>query len=133
MNAPPRLAWRSWWALLRPGDYLVVALALGLCGGAFHHFWRSEVPDRVEIRSAGKVWATLPLHTAQRVVVPGPLGLTEIEIEPGRVRVAADPGPRQYCVAQGWLNRSGALALCAPNQVSVALQGGASMYDSLNY
>ena len=58
---------------------------------------------------------------------------TRIEIQPGRARVAADPGPRQYCVRQGWLSRAGAVAICAPNQVSLALSGGNADYDSLNY
>jgi hypothetical protein len=67
------------------------------------------------------------------IEVPGPLGRTRIEVEPGRARVAADPGPRQYCVRQGWLTRAGAVAICAPNEVSLTLSGGSAQYDSLNY
>ena len=61
------------------------------------------------------------------------LGVTIIEIQPGRARVASDPGPRQYCVRQGWLTQAGAVAICAPNQVSLSLTGRAADYDSLNY
>ena len=71
--------------------------------------------------------------TPRIVEVPGPLGQTRIEIQPGRARVAADPGPRQYCVRQGWLASAGAVAICAPNQVSLALAGRNAHYDSLSY
>ena len=50
-----------------------------------------------------------------------------------RARVVADPGPRQYCVRQGWLATAGAVAICAPNQVSLALAGRNAEYDSLSY
>ena len=64
----------------------------------------------------------------------GWLNVTDrIEIQPGRARVAADPGPRQYCVRQGWLTQAGAVAICAPNEVSLSLSGRGADYDSLNY
>jgi hypothetical protein len=56
-----------------------------------------------------------------------------IEVEAGRVRVAADPGPRQLCVRQGWLSHAGDIALCLPNQVSVELVGSKRRFDSLVY
>lgn len=124
---------RGWRALLRPGDYLVLALALALCVVAALTLWQGGAPDKVVVRAGGKVFAEAGLGSARVIEVPGPLGVTRIEIEPGRARVASDPGPRQYCVRQGWLSRSGATAICAPNQVSLSLAGGASDYDSLNY
>jgi len=47
-----------------------------------------------------------------------------------RVRVAADPSPRQLCVRQGWIPPGGA-AVCLPNRVSV--ENAAAGYDTLNY
>ena len=83
--------------------------------------------------SGGKVVAQVDLARERTIEVPGPLGVTLIEIRPGRARVAADPGPRQYCVRQGWLTQAGAVAICAPNEVSLSLTGRAADYDSLNY
>ena len=129
--APAR--WREWRALLRPGDYLVLALAMLFCTGSALMLWRGGQPDRVVVRAGGQIVAERPLGRTDRVEVAGPLGTTVIEIEPGRARVASDPGPRQYCVRQGWLSRSGAVAICAPNQVSLSLAGGQAEHDSLNY
>ena len=123
----------EWVVLLRPGDWLVLAGALLVCVLSALALWRGGAPDKAVVRAGGHVFAEVRLAHAQIVEVPGPLGVTRIEIEPGRARVASDPGPRQYCVRQGWLTRSGAVAICAPNQVSLSLAGGAADYDSLNY
>ena len=123
----------GWRTLLLPGDVLVVVLGVLACIAAAAGLMRTGVPDGVIVRSGGRVFATFDLDRPRRIEVPGPLGLTRIEIEPGRVRVAADPGPRQYCVRQGWLSRAGAVAICAPNEVSLELTGRESGYDSLNY
>nr|WP_248281300.1 NusG domain II-containing protein [Azoarcus sp. TTM-91] len=119
--------------MLRPGDYGIALLGLVLCVYSALHLWRGGAPDGAVIRAGGKVFAQVDLSRARTVDVPGPLGLTRIEIEPGRARVASDPGPRQYCVRQGWLSRAGAVAICAPNEVSLALTGRGADYDSLNY
>jgi hypothetical protein len=123
----------EWAALLRPGDVLTLCAALAVCVLSAVMLWRGGAPDKAVVRAGGKVVAEIDLARPRVVEVPGPIGVTRIEVEPGRARVAADPGPRQYCVRQGWLSRSGAVAICAPNQVSLSLTGGSADYDSLNY
>jgi hypothetical protein len=128
-----KFALDGWRHLLRPGDALVAVVGLGLCVYSAVVLWRGGAPDGAVVRAGGKVFAEVDLSRSRVIDVPGPLGTTRIEIEPGRARVAADPGPRQYCVRQGWLSRVGAVAICAPNQVSLALTGRGANYDSLNY
>ncbi len=123
----------GWRALLRPGDVLVALGGLALCGYAVLSLWQGGRPDGAVVRAGGRVVAEVDLATPRLIEVAGPLGTTRIEIQPGRARVAADPGPRQYCVRQGWLTQAGAVAICAPNEVSLALTGRGADYDSLNY
>lgn len=123
----------GWRALLRAGDVIVLLGGLAVVGLALLALSRAGAPDAAIVRAGGKVVAEVDLRTARVIEVPGPLGLTRIEIEPGRARVAADPGPRQYCVRQGWLSQAGAVAICAPNEVSLSLRGRGGDYDSLNY
>ncbi|MDX9884160.1 NusG domain II-containing protein [Thauera sp.] len=123
----------QWRALLRPGDIVVVALGLAVCVYAVLNLWQGGVPDGAVVRAGGRVVAEADLTRERLIEVPGPLGVTVIEIQPGRARVASDPGPRQYCVRQGWLTQAGAVAICAPNEVSLSLTGRAAAYDSLNY
>ncbi len=124
---------RDWLALIKPGDWLLLLFGVLLLGWAFPRFWQGGLADRVIIRAGGQRFAELDLRSRQHIAVPGPLGTTQIVIEPGRARVLSDPGPRQYCVRQGWLMRPGEIAICAPNQVSLQIAGRTRAYDSLSY
>lgn len=128
-----RSVWREWQIFVRPGDYLVFVLGMMATALAAFTLWGTDTPSSATVRLRGQTVATLPLDRPARFEVKGPLGVTHIEIQPGRARVASDPGPRQYCVKQGWLTRSGAAAICAPNEVTLQLQGRTSTYDSLTY
>ena len=122
-----------WLDLLRPGDWLLAGLGLAVCAASFPFAWQAGRPEKAVVRRGGEVFAELDLARNRRLEVPGPLGATLIAVERGRVRVVSDPGPRQYCVRQGWLQRPGEIAICAPNQVSVQIVGSQGTYDSLRY
>ena len=122
-----------WLALLRPGDWLTILLTAALVGASIPVFWQGGMADRAIIRQEGAVFAEVDLRTRRQLEVSGPLGITVIDIEPGRARVASDPGPRQYCVRQGWLMRPGEIAICAPNRVSLQIAGRTKVYDSISY
>jgi hypothetical protein len=121
------------WSLFRPGDVVTLAAGVALVAGLTVATWRTDAASRVIVRAGGHVVAEVRLPDHRRIVAHGPLGDSVIEIVDHRVRVAQDPGPRQYCVKQGWLARAGDAALCLPNQVSVELAGRTRRYDSLTY
>ena len=123
----------AWLRLIRPGDWLVMLAGALATGTAIAHFWQGGPAERAVIRQAGAVFAEVDLRGRRQISVPGPLGDTLIAVEPGRVRVLSDPGPRQYCVRQGWLLRPGEIAIWAPNRVSVQIAGRTRVYDSLSY
>ncbi len=124
---------KQWLSLIRPGDWLVVLLGAALVAGSVPLFWQGGLADRAIVRQEGKVYAEVDLKARRQLEVPGPLGTTVIAVEPGRARVVADPGPRQYCVKQGWLMRPGEIAICAPNRVSLQITGRTKVYDSISY
>lgn len=124
---------KSWLALVRPGDWLVVAASAAAVGASFPMLWQGGLADRVIVRQEGRIFAEVDLKHSQQLAVPGPLGTTQIAVEPGRARVVSDPGPRQYCVRQGWLMRPGEIAICAPNRVSLQIAGRTRVYDSISY
>jgi hypothetical protein len=118
---------------VKPGDWILLGLSgLLVCALALHA-WRSPAGDHVIVRAGGKVFAEISLARDGLIQVPGPLGQTSVELARHRVRIARDPGPRQFCVKQGWLSQAGQAALCLPNQVSVEINGASRIYDSLNY
>ena len=128
-----RLDVAQWRALLRPGDVVMVVLGLVVCAYAVLSLWQGGAPDGAVVRAGGRVVAEVDLTRERLIEVPGPLGVSVIEIRPGRARVASDPGPRQYCVRQGWLMRPGEIAICAPNRVSLQIAGRTKVYDSISY
>lgn len=125
-----------WQQLLRPGDWLLLLASAMLVVGSYPLLWRGGTADRAIIKRDGQLVTELALNVPRRYEVAGAIGTTVIEVQPGRARVLSDPGPRQYCVQQGWLTRANAVAICAPNHVTLQLggRGGANAgYDSINY
>ena len=122
-----------WLRLLRPGDWLVFLAGAAVVAVSIQMFWQGGIADKAIVRQDGQVFAEIDLRTRRELQVPGPLGSTLIAVEPGRVRVVSDPGPKQYCVRQGWLMRPGEIAICAPNRVSVQVAGRTKVYDSISY
>lgn len=137
VSASGKFSFSHSWQLLKPGDWLVLLLAFSGVVASFPVFWRGGDAERAVIRRDGQIIAEFPLNTARRYAVNGAIGVTQIEMQPGRARVVSDPGVRQYCVQQGWLTQANAVAICAPNHVSLQLTGkapaGSHDYDSLNY
>lgn len=125
--------WRDWLGYVRPGDWLTLVGGLIGVGILFPLFWSGDRADRAIIRRDGELVTEIALTVAKRIEVDGPIGTTVIEIAPGRARVLSDPGPRQYCVQQGWLSHANAVAICAPNHVSLLLRGRSGTHDSINY
>jgi hypothetical protein len=124
---------RDWLPLVRPGDWAVAGLAAVAVATSFPLLWQGGAADRAVVRRDGEVVAELDLSRKRSFEVAGAIGTTVIAVEPGRARVAADPGPRQYCVRQGWLKRPGEIAICAPNRVSLQIAGRNHGFDSLAY
>ena len=118
---------------VRPGDWLVVILGVSICVLSYSLVWQDGAAEKVIVKRGGEIFAELDLLYDRQIDVPGPLGVTRLEVRARRVRVVSDPGPRQYCVLQGWLSRAGEVAVCAPNQVSVLVLGRKEVYDSLSY
>ena len=123
----------GWASLLRPGDWGVIALASAGVAGSFALAWQGGAPEKAVVRRDGEIVAELDLSRRRTIEVAGALGTTVVAVEPGRARVVSDPGPRQYCVRQGWLSRPGQIAICAPNHVSLSIAGGRAPHDSLAY
>lgn len=133
MPVPASRPYRDLKRAVRPGDWLTVLAAIALVAVLFNRLWLGETASKVQIRAGNQIHATLSINQQRVVQVPGPLGNTTVVIDHGKARVASDPGARQYCVKQGWLDQAGQVAMCLPNQVSVELLGSRKLHDSLNY
>jgi len=125
-----------WRTLLKPGDWLLLLAAGVLVAASYPLLWRGGAADRAIVKRDGQIVTELALNAPRKYDVVGAIGTTVIEVQPGRARVLSDPGARQYCVQQGWLTRANAVAICAPNHVTLQLSGRGDQsgaYDTLNY
>lgn len=116
-----------------PGDWLVLGVAALAVAVLFATLWHPEHAARLRIRSGDSVYGSYSLNQDRTLEISGPLGVSRVVIEQGRVRFLSSPCRNQYCVHQGWLQRAGQVAVCLPNRVSLELLGGEKGYDSLNY
>ena len=124
---------KSFLRFMKPGDWAVLLLLAAVTAALAPVAFTGGAAEKAVVRRDGVVVAELPLTQARRVEVQGALGTSVIEVQPGRARVAADPGPRQYCVRQGWLTQPNAIAICAPNHLSLSIAGRSAGHDSLAY
>jgi len=124
---------RSWITLLKIGDWVLLVLIWTAIIISGRMYFKQSEAQQVVIFQANRVYARLPLDKERLLKVSGPIGITVIEIQPGKARVLSDPGRQQYCVSQGWLSRSPSIAICAPNRVSLELTSGPRPFDSLAY
>jgi hypothetical protein len=80
-------------------------------------------PERAEVEARGKFAASLDLERDGVSEVEGPLGVTRIEVNGGRVRVLSSPCPRQACRHGGWIGAVGEMLVCLPNEIVIRLPG----------
>ncbi|MDR0451803.1 MAG: NusG domain II-containing protein [Treponema sp.] len=114
---------------LKPFDFAVIgAAALLTAYCAFSAYAGAREGGRVLVRGSGGRWI-FPLDAEETVEVPGPLGVTVVEIKDLRVRVVSSPCANQTCVASGHIGSGGQWTACLPNEVLVVIEGGAGGPD----
>jgi len=124
---------KSCFRYLLIGDWLTIIFSAIITIYLFQTLWSHEHASKVQIRIGDKVYAAYDLNQQRDIKVKGPIGDSVIHISHGKVRFAKSPCHNQYCIHQGWLKRSGQVAICLPNQISLELIGKQKPYDSLNY
>ena len=80
-------------------------------------------PAAAEVQSADQRVLALDLARDGVTGIAGPLGVTEVEVRAGRVRVLSSPCPRQACRHGGWIGEAGEMLVCLPNEVVIRLPG----------
>lgn len=118
---------------IKSGDWLIIAISALCIAWSFKALWHQSPASQLQIRQADKIVGVYDLNQTRELHLHGPLGLTHISIQQGKVRFKQSPCNRQYCVHQGWLSKAGQIAICLPNQISIQLIGAQQAYDSLNY
>lgn len=125
------------WLLVRMTavDRLVTGLLLlvSIAGLA----WLATAPrgQQVTVSDGERILFVAPLNQSRTVDLPGPLGLTTLEIGPEGARIVASPCTLKLCMGMGPAHRPGDLLACLPNRILVQIEGemaGNEKYDLLS-
>lgn len=61
--------------------------------------------------------------------VTGALGDVVIEVKDGKIRVAEEKSPLNYCSLQGWVDKTNVPIVCLPNKVLIVIEANGNAND----
>ncbi len=108
---------------VKPADVIIIGVTLLVIAVISLQIYgnRSEA-SQVRIDAAGVQWI-YPLEQDVRLIIPGPIGETEVIIEKGEVHVHDSSCRNKICVTTGEIHRVGQWIICLPNDVFIRIEG----------
>jgi len=113
------------WQRTTPLDRLVVAALLAAALFGITALRQLATGAWLVVEQEGKVVYRAPLSEDRRIVLPGPLGDTVVEINNGRACVVDSPCPEKVCIGMGEVAKSGEIIACVPNRLIFTIVGNA--------
>ena len=113
--------------LLTPADLILIGAVCALAVALFaHHGWDRGQGSTVSGVADGTPWGPHSLSVGQSLRLPGPLGVTVVEIADGAARITSSPCRHHICVSAGRAYRPGDLVACVPNRVVLRIDADPS-------
>jgi len=126
------MALNSLWARITKIDRLLMLLLIMLAVASLWLSLGRAVGRSVLIYEGETLAFTAPLSQDRHIELQGPLGVTQVEISAGKLRIISSPCQRKICIGMGEIHRSGDLLACVPNRVVVRIEGEEGDYDLLS-
>ena len=118
---------------LRRADVILILL-LGVLGAgswfAVRFLKDQNSPSGIKIRTSDEKFEIALKDTS--LVIPGPLGETEVRIEDKKVWVTKASCPNKLCMRQGKISKPGEAIICLPNRIVISIQGKSKL-DAITY
>ena len=118
------MALSSLWARTTPLDRVIVTALLGLCLALFAVIGGRPPGQVIQVMRDGETIYKAPLSDERTVGLPGPLGVTRLEIHNGQARILSSPCPAKVCISMGAISHRGEIIACVPNHLLVTVVGG---------
>lgn len=118
---------------LRRADVILILILVVLGAGSWFavRFLKDQnSPSAIKIRTSDEKFE-IPLKDTS-LVIPGPLGETEVRIEDKKVWVTKASCPNKLCMRQGKISRPGEAIICLPNRIVISIQGKSKL-DAITY
>ena len=108
----------------KKNDLILVLLVFAAAGIFFagHLFTSQKSAGVVEIQIDGKVVETLDLQKERAFKING--GTNTVQIENGKVKMAAANCPDQICVHHSRISRNKETIVCLPDKVVITIENG---------
>ena len=104
-------------------DYIILSGTLFIIGiFSFNAYGKALTPEECIITSPKGTWV-YPLSKDSTLAVVGTLGVMEIEIHDGKVRVVFSPCKEKICIQTGAISKTGTWIACVPNRVFLKIEG----------
>jgi hypothetical protein len=117
---------------LKIGDYIIIVLVAGLILILFTLTYGFHGSERYVEITDWKSSSRYDPNVDRIVEVEGPIGITRVVIEDGRVWVADSPCRDKICIKMGTVSRPGEEAICLPNRVIVQMKGELGGIDGVS-
>lgn len=96
------------------------------------------IDGEIVIESSGIIQERIPLSDTYgdkplRIEIAGPIGISIVEGFQGRVRMIESPCPDKICIKTSWIDQSGPMIICVPNQISIWIETAESDFDGVSW
>ncbi len=119
--------------ILKPGDFIVSFIIILFV--IIHYSLIFITPDQtkiVEIIDYQENVYRYPISSNNTVVVPGPYGNTEIQIQKRKVWVLNASCPYKICKQMGSIKQKGEIIICIPNRLLIQIKGNNFELDGIS-
>lgn len=116
--------------LVKPSDVVFTAVIVAVCILVWFFALPQGGGDTVVVRMDGELIASLPLGQDTEYEIAGEY-TNILEIKDGSVRITYTDCPNHQCEKTGGISAAGSAIVCAPNHVSITIDGKGAGVDAV--
>lgn len=116
--------------LVKPSDIIFTAVIAAVCILVWFFALPQGGGNTVVVRMDGELIASLPLGQDTEYEITGAY-TNLLEIKDGSVRIIYTDCPNHQCEKTGAISAAGAAIVCAPNHVSLTIEGEEAGVDAI--
>lgn len=111
------MSWKLIWAVLRPADFVLVALVICAIIVSARHFTQTQANNQVFVYKDNVLWDVYPLDRDEVIKIDMH---NTLEIKDAKVRMIKADCPDKRCIKQGWTDNMP--IICVPNRLIVEIK-----------
>jgi len=127
------MALKDYWQRTTALDRVIIVVMLALCGFLAVIVGMKKPGKTLYVNQGERVTYKAEMMTDQRVDLPGPLGVTVLEIKDGQARILSSPCPFKVCIGMGAIRHAGEIIACVPNRLLIEISGENDPNQERNY